>query len=47
MEEALKAALAAPPIEDFARIWAEEHAKALDDRQDRRDGPLGGYLRIW
>ena len=47
MEEALKAALSAPPLEDFARVWAEEHAKALDDRQTQRDGPFGGYLRIW
>ncbi len=47
MEEALKAALSAPPLEDFARVWAEEHAKALDDRQAQRGGPFGGYLRIW
>jgi len=49
LEEALKAALAMPSADDFARIWAEEHARAADDRETRtaRRAPLGGYLRVW
>ncbi len=49
LEEALKAALAMPSADDFAQIWAEEHARAMDERQTRttRDARLGGYLRVW
>ncbi len=49
IEEALRAALSVPSAEDFARVWAEEHAKAmgLDDEPGARQTTLGTYLRVW
>ena len=49
IEEALRAALSVPSAEDFARVWAEEHAEAMRLNEGPASGQtsLGTYLRVW